>query len=108
MCAQRIVRHQLPGNLTRECFIQSATDIDGRQFTVFKLTISGKFFSFAIEVRVFGVGLRTDRNILASRHRHRPGDQSRNAGHHDVSTSGLGGGHSNNQTGGGHNAIVSA
>src|SRR4029077_10145986 len=72
-----IFRHQLLGNLPRKDLIDAALDVNFGQFVNFKLDISAQFLALARKVRLFGVGLRADRHILAGGHRHRARHQSR-------------------------------
>jgi hypothetical protein len=43
MCADRVVGHQLLGDLFCECRVESASDIDRRQFFVFALVVCFEF-----------------------------------------------------------------
>ena len=66
--APRILGHQLLGNLARQLFVNAALDIGGCQFIELEFRLFGEFLGFACEVGIFGVRLRTDRDVFARRH----------------------------------------
>ena len=70
MRAERIFDGQFPCNQSGSFDRQSARLIDRRQFCFFGFRHVDEGLLFAKNVGAFDVGLRTDRNILASRHRH--------------------------------------
>src|ERR1035441_3728222 len=65
MRAQRVVRHQLLGNLFRERRIEPAGDVDCRQLLVFAFIVCFEFRALKIQFSMFGVCLRMDRDVLA-------------------------------------------
>ena len=71
MGAQRIVGHQLVGDLSRQRCCQPTLDIDRRQFLVLMLRLGIQLAPLARQVGMLRVGLGTDRHVLACRHRHR-------------------------------------
>ena len=73
---QRVVGHQLLGNLLRERVGDAAADVDRRQLPPLALIVGGKFTALQVERGLFGIGLRADRNVLARRHRHRARDEA--------------------------------
>ena len=68
--------HQLAGNLGGECRIQPALDVDGRQLSVLMLGILVQLLGLPGQIGAFGIRLRTDRYILAGRHRHGTSDKA--------------------------------
>ena len=75
MRAERIVRHQLIGDLACERLIESAANVDRRELVALALQIGFQLPALALEVRLFGIGLRMHRHVFARRHRHRAGDE---------------------------------
>jgi len=63
------------GNLAGQIGLDAARDIDLSQFFPLEHRVVHQLALLTREVGVLGIGLRTDRNILAGRHRHRAGDQ---------------------------------
>jgi hypothetical protein len=57
MCAQSIVSHQLLGDLRGERGIQSALDVDGRQFPLLAFVVGLQLRPFQCEVGLFDVRL---------------------------------------------------
>src|ERR1035438_3585086 len=57
MRSQRIVGHQLLGNLFRERGIESSVGVNSRQLLVLSPAICFEFGAFELEVSLFGVGL---------------------------------------------------
>jgi hypothetical protein len=58
-------------------------DIDLGQFLL-EFGVVREFLSLAGEIGLFGVGLRTDQDILSRRHGHGTGDQTGDAGKRDL------------------------
>jgi hypothetical protein len=81
MRAERVMRHQLVGDLFRQGGIKAALDIDRRQLGVFALVVRLQLAAFEIQVRSFRIGLRMHGNIFACGHRHRAGDKTGDARH---------------------------
>ena len=79
-----------------------------RQFFVFRRRVGLQLLALAGEVGLFGIGLRTDRDIFARRHRHRAGDQAGDARQQDVALGGGGGGDAQDQAGGRDDAVIGA
>ena len=76
MGAQGIFRHQLLGNLPRNSLIHATLDVDFGKLIELKFRILAQFLALSREIRLFGIGLRTDRHILAGGHRHGASHQS--------------------------------
>jgi hypothetical protein len=74
MCAERVMRHELSGDLFRKRRIKASTDIDRRQFFVLARIVRLEFLVFTLDVCLFGICLRVDGHILAGSHRHGSGD----------------------------------
>ena len=83
MSAERIVRHQLLGDLGRQGRVQTAADIDGRQLPPLPGRVRVELQALERNVGALGVGLRVDGDILAGGHRHGAGDQARDPGDHE-------------------------
>jgi len=60
MRLQRVVGHQLVRDLFREHRIQTAADVDCREFLVLALIVSFEFLTFKIEIGCLNVGLGVD------------------------------------------------
>src|SRR3546814_16444628 len=69
MRPKRIARHELIGNRERKFGLQTTRRIDVRQFLPLESRLRGKFGLFAGQVGLFGIGLRTDRDIFPGSHR---------------------------------------
>ena len=106
MSSQRIMDHKLARDLQRDLRIDAPAAIDGGQFAGLGLRIGIQLGALTRQIGGLGIGLRADRNILARRHRHGPGDESRDARDEDPCLAGLGGGNANDQTGGRHQSII--
>src|ERR1019366_10469930 len=106
MGAERVVGHELFGDLLGQRPIKPAADVDGRQFRVFPLVVCLELGAFALEVGLFGVGLRVDGHVLSGSHRHGSGDETGDAGDQYTGVSGVRGGDTEHQTGGGKDAVV--
>jgi hypothetical protein len=70
---------QLIGDLAGKVGLDAALYINLGQFFALECRLYFELRTLAGEVGLFRVGLGTDRNILASRHRHRTGDQASDA-----------------------------
>ncbi len=81
---QRIMCHELVGDLSRQPRFESAPDIDRRQFVAFPRVIRLEFLALALDVRFLGVRLRVNGYVFASRHGHGAGNQSGHARDHDA------------------------
>ena len=57
MRAQRVMRHQLLGDLFRESRRKPASNVDRRQLLVLAFIVGFEFFALKLEVGVFGVCL---------------------------------------------------
>jgi hypothetical protein len=104
--AERVLGHQLRGDLFGQFGIQTALDVDGREFRRFKFNVRRQFFALAFEIGIFGIRLGTDRNIFASRHGHRTRDQAGQARDQHAATAGFSGSYADNQAGRGNDAVV--
>ncbi|MNE47349.1 hypothetical protein D3C80_1417520 [compost metagenome] len=108
MSRQGVVRHHLFGDLAGQIGRQATLLVDGGQLAMLGLGIGGQFGGLAGDVGLFGIGLGTDRDVLARGHRHGPGDQS---GHARDQDGGLGRArrrHADDQAGGRDDAVVGA
>ncbi len=76
MCGKGAVFHQLERYGSRQLRIEPALHINPGKLVLFGTALRLKFVTFPSEVSLLGVGLRTDGNILPSRHREGSGDQA--------------------------------
>ena len=65
---QRILGHLLFGDLSGQPAVHPASDIEFGQLLVLEDGITPQFLGFACKVSLFGIGLRTDLDVFASRH----------------------------------------
>jgi hypothetical protein len=84
---QRILCHQRFGNLSRQSRFEPALLVDAGKLIDFLRPLLGEFLGLAREVRLLGVGLRTDRHVLTGSHRHGAGDEAGDAGNEDGAVS---------------------
>ena len=84
MGRQVIFRHQLPSNLTRKPLFDASLDVNFGELIELGFRALAQFLAFAREIGLFGVGLRTDGYILASRHRHGASHEPRHARDQDI------------------------
>jgi hypothetical protein len=108
MGPQRIVFHQLVGHLACERWIQPSLYVDRRELRMLVDWVGSKFSSLALDIRLFRVCLRTDRNVFASSHRHCSSDQACDSGHQNVAISGICRCHSDNKARGGNDPVIGA
>jgi hypothetical protein len=54
---QRIMRHQLRGDLIRESMIQATPNIDGREFAMFGFRTVLQFITFPRQIRLLRISL---------------------------------------------------
>jgi len=94
-----IVGGELDGNFPRQFFIQTAADINHRQFFEFMHRIGGEFITLFFDIGIFGIRLRTDRYIFTGRHRHRTCHQAGHAGNQNAIGRGPCSRHAEYQTG---------
>ena len=80
MCAEPIAHAQLLRDLHREILVDASLYVDHRELGQLGLWVTLELLNFTRDVRLLRVALRTDGNIFAHGHRHRSGDQARNAG----------------------------
>ena len=80
MRTQGVMRHELFCDLFGKRVIKAATDIDRCQFPTLACVVHFEFCALALEVGLFGIGLRMHGHILARRHRHGARDQSGDSG----------------------------
>jgi 4'-phosphopantetheinyl transferase len=76
MCAYRVVRHELLGDLLGEHGVDAATNIDRRQFFALAHIVHPEFRSFTHEIGLLGVRLRMHRDVFTGSHRHSPGHEA--------------------------------
>jgi len=108
MGAQRVLRHQLPGDLARKPGFDSAHHVSLREFFGLEHRIGGELPRFACKVGMFGVGLRTDRNIFSRGHRHGAGDQPGHTGKQNIALGSGGRRHAEDQAGGRYDSVIGA
>ncbi len=108
MCPDRIVFHQLNGDPIGQIQIQPPPDINSRKFPVLGIGIGSEFLRLAIEIGLFAVGLRTDRDVFARGHRHRTGREARDSGHHHSGRRSVSRCYTDHKTRDRHDAIVRA
>ncbi len=89
--AERVVRHQLFGDLARERGVEPSADVDRRELVVLGGVVGLELAALALEVRLLGVRLRMHRHVLAGRHRHRAGDEPCGARDEDRGVARVGG-----------------
>lgn len=73
MGAQRVVCHELTGNLVGKTGIEAAADIDRRQLRVPARVVGRQLAPFPRQVGAPDVALGMDGHVFARRHGHRPG-----------------------------------
>jgi hypothetical protein len=106
MRAQRVMGHQLLGNLFRERGIQTALHIDCSKFLVLGLVVCLDLRAFHAKRGLFGIRLGADRHVLAGRHRHGARDQPGNTGRHHAAVRPIRGGDTKHQARGRDNAVI--
>ena len=57
MCADRVMRHELIGDLLRKRRIEASTDVDRRQFFALAWIVLLNLLPFTLDVGLFGVCL---------------------------------------------------
>ena len=103
------MRHHLFRHAIGQAGLDPAHLIDGGQFTRFGERRAIQFGRLAQQVRAFGIGLRTDRDIFPRRHRECPSDQRRYACQQDGARRRAGSGcDAHNQAGDGDDAVIRA
>lgn len=106
-CTGRAIKvSEMPNSSRAWAPIESAGDVDGRELGVLVLTVRGQLFALPFQIRALGVGLRTHGNIFPGGHRHRSRLQSRHASDEHAAAAGFSSSHSDNQTGGGNDAVI--
>ncbi len=108
MRAQGVLDHQLLGNFASEPLLDATRDIDLSEFFPLEHGVVGKLTFFTREVGMLGIGLRTDRDILASRHRHGAGNKPGHAGQQNIVAGCRRGRHAQYQAGGRYDPVVGA
>jgi len=76
MRSQGVLGNELLGDLASKTSLNAPGHINLGEFCLFKLRVLCEFLFFTGEVRMLGVGLRTDRNILSRCHGHRAGNKA--------------------------------
>ena len=84
MGRQGIFRHQLLSHLPRKPLFDASLDVNFGELIELGFRALAQFLAFAREIGLFGVGLRTDGYILASRHRHRASHEPRHTRDQDI------------------------
>ena len=108
-CAVRgIFRRQLLRDLPRKRLVDATLDVDFGKFIQLVRRILAQLRALAREIRLFGVGLRADRHILAGRHRHGPRHQACDTGDQDIVLLRRCRGNADDQARGRDNTVVSA
>src|SRR5579872_5499869 len=87
MRTERVVRHELLGNLLGESRIESASDINRRELLMLPLIIGREFRALAREFGPFAVSLGMNGYILACGHRHGSSDEPSDSSDHYVAVS---------------------
>ena len=106
MRAQSIMRGELVGNLLGKIGGQSAILVNRYKLQPLGPGLVLQLPGFLGPLRLLAIGLRTDRDIFARSHRHRPGHQPGECGEQDRLLRGGGGGHPDDQTGGRDNPVI--
>ncbi len=57
MCAQRIISHELLSDLLSERPVQTAGDVNGREFLVLAFVVDFKLCVFTPQIGMFRIGL---------------------------------------------------
>ena len=107
MGTERVARHQLLRHLLRQIRLQPACGVDGGKFTLLCGRIFQKLGLLARQIGFFGIGLRVNRHVLASGHRHRPSHQARHTRYQNAVLAGACCRDAYDKAGGRHDAIVS-
>ena len=108
MRPQRIVLHERHGHLLREGGIEAALLIDRGEFLVLAFAVGLQFAPFQREGRLLRIGLRAHRHVFPGGHRHGPGHEPCDAGHHHVAARRVGRRHAEHEACGGHDPVVGA
>ena len=108
MRAERIVGHELLGDLLRERGIQATTDVDRRQLLSLARVVRLSSVRSRSSVSLLGVRLRADRDVLSGGHRHGPRDQAGDPGDQYVAVTRFRGGDPHDQARRRHDAVVRA
>ncbi len=108
MRGKRVMFHQLVGDLPCQRGIESPLHIDQGQLLPLGVSAFGQFLALALQIGLFRVRLRADRDILAGCHRHRAGDESRDSRDEDVARRAVRRGDADEETGGRHDPVIRA
>ena len=106
MCGHGVLARQSDRNLPRQTVVKPAPDIDARQFIKPGLGHVAQLFGFARQIGLPGIGLRTDGNVFAGGHRHRPRDKTGTCCDQDLGTPGPCGRNPDPQTCGRDEAVI--
>lgn len=79
MRCQCVVRHELARDIQSQVFVKTTLDVEGRKLCVLLHGVICQLCLLAGEICLFGIGLRTDRDVLARRHRHGSSNEARDA-----------------------------
>ena len=101
-------RAQLLRDLLRQVPLEAALDIDVDELGHLELRVLLQLAAFDLDVRLFDVALRADRDVLAGGHGQRPGGQPRDAGDHHRAAGHRGRRDADDQAGGRDDAVVRA
>jgi hypothetical protein len=65
---RRVLRHQLPSDLSREIAIETSSDVYHGKLVFLCSRLRCEFVSLAIQIGPLGIGLRADRHVFTGRH----------------------------------------
>src|SRR5271155_4943802 len=102
------MRHQLFSDLSSQPLVEPASNVDFREFATFSGEVVAQFGAFLCYCGRFGIRLGMHRHVFSRGHGHGSGHQSGSAAHQQIGMRDMGGGNSQDQAGGGHNAVVRA
>ena len=100
------MRHELRGHLRGKRAIESAMHVNFGQFAALAGEVDLELGALLRERSRFRIGLRMHGNVFSGRHGHRPGDQRRGAAQQDIRLRRMRRGNTQDQAGGGNDAVV--
>jgi hypothetical protein len=105
---QSVLGHQFTGDDMRGRVIYAALAIDPGELFLFAGKVCGQFGPLACQVGLFGIMLRTDRDMFARSHGHGARHQCRQRCNQDAGPRTAGRSDAEDQAGRGKNAVVGA
>src|SRR3954471_726435 len=108
MGRKRVVCHELVRDLPRESRLEPARNIDAGQLHTFAFVVDFQFPLFTFKLSVFCIGLRVNRYIFSSRHRHSTCNQSSESRDENTVARRARGSHADDKTRGRDNPVIGA